>query len=169
MNLSEVADWLAVCREGRNQLERMARSRAKVLARDGNAVQCRVLGGPTLWVDERDRALAPWLIHYGYWESWVTVALARRLKPGVRFVDVGANFGYYTVMAAAAGATVFALEPNRAVAKLVQRSLDDNALGGLVVQAAAGADRKQAMLRWREGDMGGASLHFASESSLREE
>jgi len=36
----------------------------------------------------------------GFWESWVTVAVARHLQAGMCCVDVGANYGYYTLLMA---------------------------------------------------------------------
>jgi FkbM family methyltransferase len=52
------------------------------------------------------------------WEPQTTACLAHRLREGAVFVDVGANHGYFTVLAAAlVGSTgqVVAFEPNPAV------------------------------------------------------
>lgn len=56
--------------------------------------------GAKLVVDTRDRLLAPWLLMDGLWESHVTGWLHDTLKPGATMVDVGANIGYFTVLAA---------------------------------------------------------------------
>ena len=42
-------------------------------------------------------SVALWL--YGFYEEGLTKALLEHLKPGMVFVDVGAHFGYYTLLA----------------------------------------------------------------------
>ena len=59
---------------------------------------CRVLGNMKMFVDTRDHVLAPHLMTDGYWESWITLAMLRALRPGMVAVDVGANDGYYTIL-----------------------------------------------------------------------
>lgn len=39
-------------------------------------------------------------VRHGYYESELTELLLRNLRPGMRFVDVGAHFGYYSLLAA---------------------------------------------------------------------
>jgi FkbM family methyltransferase len=80
-----------------------------------NRLLCRLLGDYLAFVDTRDLMLGPRLVLDGFWESWVTLAVARHLRPGMHCVDVGANYGYYTLlMAAACGpqGRVAACEPN---------------------------------------------------------
>ena len=45
--------------------------------------------------------LSEWLLYTGYWQPALTAYLRRALKPGDAFVDVGANTGYFTLLAAA--------------------------------------------------------------------
>jgi FkbM family methyltransferase len=87
---------------------------------------CRVLGNMKMFVDTRDHVLAPHLMTDGYWESWITLAMLRVLKPGMVAVDVGANYGYYTIlMGRCVGRTgkVVAFEPNPHLATLMRKSL----------------------------------------------
>lgn len=89
-------------------------------------VVCRVLGNMKMFVDGRDHTLAPHLITDGYWESWITLAMLRVLKPGMVAVDVGANYGYYSIlMGRQVGSTgkVVSFEPNPHLASLMRRSL----------------------------------------------
>lgn len=89
-------------------------------------------GGHKLLVDTRDLSLAPHLLLDGTWEQWLTDALSAILRPGMTFVDVGANFGYYTVLAAArVGSTgrVFAFEANPDIADLLWQTVNINGFG----------------------------------------
>ncbi len=44
--------------------------------------------------------MSPWLLLDGVWEPDVTEWFKSTLKPGMTFVDVGANVGYFSVLAA---------------------------------------------------------------------
>jgi FkbM family methyltransferase len=99
----------------RADLEEVSRRRAAGVYYGDHRLLCRLLGDFLAFVDTRDLMLGPRLVLDGFWESWVTVAIARHLRPGMRCVDVGANYGYYTLlMAAACGpeGRVVACEPN---------------------------------------------------------
>ncbi len=63
------------------------------------------------------------------------------VRSGDLFVDVGANIGVYTLVAAERGVRVLALEPQPAVADLLERNVAGNGAGDLVEvrRAAAGA------------------------------
>ncbi len=49
---------------------------------------------------------------YGFWEKRTTEFVKANLKPGQVFVDVGAQAGYYTMLASKLGAKVYAFEPS---------------------------------------------------------
>ena len=55
--------------------------------------------GAKIIVDTADVIIAPWLLLDGLWEADVTAWLQATLRPGQVFVDVGANIGYFTVLA----------------------------------------------------------------------
>ena len=77
------------------------------------------------------------------------------------FIDIGANVGYYALMAAHAGAKqVLAAEPNP---ELVERFAANIALNGLdqqirVLPVAIGAADDVARLHLKQGDTGGSSI-----------
>ena len=54
----------------------------------------------TLWFDAEDARLTPWVRSQGVWEADVMKLLRATLGPGRVFVDVGANVGFHTVLAA---------------------------------------------------------------------
>lgn len=99
----------------RGDLEEVSRRKAAGVYYGDNRLLCRLLGDYLAFVDMRDLMLGPRLVLDGFWESWVTLAVARHLRPGMWCVDVGANYGYYTLlMAATCGpeGRVVACEPN---------------------------------------------------------
>ncbi|WP_327736260.1 FkbM family methyltransferase [Streptomyces nojiriensis] len=55
--------------------------------------------GSRVAVDTQD-LIQRYLYLFGVWEPYMTGWLQRRLRPGDTYVDVGANIGYYTLLAA---------------------------------------------------------------------
>jgi FkbM family methyltransferase len=91
--------------------------------------------------------------------------VTRFLRPGDVFFDVGANAGYYTVMAAAVvgcQGKVYAFEPNPDIAAFLSLSLKKNGLHDRVVveTRALGKAQELAKLHFPADD------HHASEASL---
>lgn len=58
-----------------------------------------------------DRSLAPHLLQFRSWEPHLTRFFENELRPQHTFLDVGANVGYFTVLAAARVQRVVAFEP----------------------------------------------------------
>ena len=117
--------------ESRNALEEFSRRNYQTARLGDEDVLCRVLGRYILYTDPADVCIVPHLCLDGYWEAWITVALARLIQPGWACVDVGANHGYFTLlMADAVGSEgrVLAVEPNPRLAARVERSLEVNGL-----------------------------------------
>ncbi len=83
----------------REQLEEWCRGQTRVMPA-GDVNLCRVLGKYLMYVIPQDLTLTPHLALDGIWESWVTMAIARHLKPGMRCMDVGACYGYYSLLMA---------------------------------------------------------------------
>lgn len=82
--------------------------------------------GGKLVVDTRDHLLAPHLLVDHYWESQVTAWMQEQLAPGDVVVDVGANIGYYTVLAArlvGPEGRVVAVEAHPEIAPLLTRNV----------------------------------------------
>jgi len=144
----------------RGQLESVSRRAANWEMFDDGEARATILGGLKLHVDPRDPSLAPWLLREGYWESWVTLAVSHRIRGGMRFVDVGANVGYYSILAAAQGAEVLAIEPNPQLASMIGCSAADNDLFIHIACCAASNVASAILLRVHGNDLGGASLCF---------
>jgi FkbM family methyltransferase len=125
----------------RARLESVARQESRAVYLGDETVLCRVLGKYLVYADAQETGITPHLAMDGYWESWITVALARTLRPGWHCLDVGANHGYYTlIMADAVGqeGRVLPVEPTPRLADLLRQTLDVNGFPSMsVVQKAA--------------------------------
>lgn len=81
---------------------------------------------------------------FGAWEPPLSEWIRQALRPGDIFVDVGANLGYFTLLAAravAAKGAVVAVEASPDTARRLEETLAWNRVGNVrVVQAAAAAD-----------------------------
>jgi FkbM family methyltransferase len=91
----------------------------------------------TLWFDCADEHLTPWIRSQAIWEADVMKLLARLLGPGSVFVDVGANVGYHSLLAAQLGAHVVAVEPVPWTLELLQANVWRHGADVEVVDAAA--------------------------------
>ena len=87
--------------------------------------------------------------------------IRRHLRPGALFVDVGANYGVYSLFAASLrldGAQVLAIEPQPTQAEAIRRSAMRNRLTNIeVVEALAGESEGEATLFVPESGSGSAS------------
>lgn len=125
-------------------------NRGRRLRALGNAVRFqargRLLGRPTeVPLGERSRILAHLHVYgsskavYGNPPDWPEMEVWRRvLRPGDLFVDVGANIGAYTVLAAELGAEVVALEPGTEALEHLRENVALNGYPVTVMAAAAG-------------------------------
>jgi FkbM family methyltransferase len=81
-----------------NTLAAQDQRRCIYLGHDRLLIESRT--GLRLYLDTRDIVLTPLLALKGDWEPEVTHALRRVIRPGMTFIDVGANVGYFTLIAA---------------------------------------------------------------------
>jgi FkbM family methyltransferase len=98
-----------------------------------------------MFLRSTDLGFASHVMFDGYWESWLTQFLAQRLQPGMTVIDVGANFGYYSLLfsdAVGPRGRVLAIEPVPDTASLLGDSLELNGFWNTaaVHKCAVGAD-----------------------------
>lgn len=61
----------------------------------------------------------------GTWEPKTTKYVEEHLKAGQTFLDVGANVGYYSILASSLGAKVIAFEPSENNRTLLEKNTKD--------------------------------------------
>src|SRR5918999_429024 len=74
------------------------------------------------------------ILHFGVWEPDVSHVIARMLRPGDTFVDVGANIGYHNLLASKAvgpGGSVVAIEALPATYQTLSRHVRANEAGNV--------------------------------------
>lgn len=127
----------------RDLLEAVSREHSRALYMGDQMVLCRVLGKYLVYADAQETGITPHLAMDGFWEPWITLALARTVRPGWHCLDVGANHGYYTlVLADGAGpeGRVAPIEPTPRLAELLRQTLDVNGFPYVEVLQKAASD-----------------------------
>lgn len=99
--------------------------------------------GCRAYIDTRSKDVGVHILQTGTWETPYTEAFKSLLRPGARVVDVGANLGWYALVAApivGREGRVYAVEPNPELARMVYWSLRTNGFGAFskVFEVAVG-------------------------------
>jgi FkbM family methyltransferase len=145
-------------------LRRIARWRLPpVIPLSGDILLTRTVRGHRLLLDARDLSLTPQIALDGVWEEGTTRVLLNRLRPGMTYVEVGTNIGYYTTLAATRvgpRGRVIGFEANPRLAELASRSLCLNmAHTWAEVRPQAVADRSGVLTLYTHS-------HFSGNSSI---
>jgi FkbM family methyltransferase len=111
---------------------------------------------------------------FGTWEPNLTAWIQRRLARGDTFVDVGANAGYYTLLAArlvGAEGRVISIEPSPTIFRLLSEAIAANRSTNVTaIQAAAGRTRDKATIfRGPDDQLGWSSLRSDWKTTLYSE
>jgi FkbM family methyltransferase len=90
-----------------------------------------------------DEVMRPYLLRRKTWEESTGALLQRLLRPGARFLDVGANVGYFSLFAhrLASGIEIDAVEPHPVLHSLLQANLWANDVSARIHNAALGNSR----------------------------
>lgn len=107
--------------------------------------------GPILVAATDEKFILQLADQWGMFEPGTTATIRKYLKPGSRFVDVGAHVGWYTLLASRIVGTtgkVWSFEPSPDNAALIRRMLFINDVASIVDfhQVAAGRDPSRATL-----------------------
>ena len=122
-----------------------------------------------MWIDLHDRYVSLGCLYDNY-EPSETRFILSRLKPGDAFLDIGANVGWFTILAADAvgpEGKIFAFEPRTLTFNLLKQSVVDNALDDRVVLFHSALGKSEGTLRlvWTPNTInpGGARLERPGE------
>jgi FkbM family methyltransferase len=124
--------------------------------------------GSKMYVDSRDIGVAPFLLEWGFYEKYETALFKRLVKKGMAVVDVGANVGYYTLLAAhlvGDEGKVFAFEPDPYNFDLLCKNIELNGFRNVIpVRKAVSSKSGKRKFFLDKNNLGGHSL---SEANVR--
>jgi FkbM family methyltransferase len=107
-----------------------------------------------------------WIKLHGEHEIGTERFILDYLEPGAAFLDIGANIGYFSLLAACVGRSrVVAFEPQPAIAGLLRQSADHNGVGGLIRVESLALSDGPAVMRMTScpGNTGHAQLAQAGQ------
>lgn len=125
----------------------MSQTQGVIMPINEKMIIARIFSGLKICLDPRDVALVPHLAIDGIWEESMTKAWLSQLAPNQVVMDIGANFGYYGLLAAqqvySKGQKTIFFEANPDLIDYIKRTLSINGLHEFcVVENLAIADKK---------------------------
>lgn len=134
-------------------LQRLSERRGQIL------ISCQ---GCKVYIDPMDLGIVPFLLSDGVYERCTTELFKSLLKPGMVVLDIGANFGYYGLIAARfVGSTgkVYAFEPEPKNFRLLVNNVKLNALANMIpLQIALSNENGKASLFLHKTNLGAHSI-----------
>lgn len=154
--------------QDRGELDRISEAGVyHYISQNGNPI---VRMNASFWLEceKDDTAFTEPAMRTGNWEAWLAVAIMRELnddpaKP--TFIDIGANNGYYTLMAATAGYVTVTFEPNPLLVDIMDRSLRLNNVDNFETHCIALSDKEGTAKLYQQPNHSGASSLESSENS----
>lgn len=136
---------------------------------DGAPEQVALANGDYLYVGPDDAIIGAAVKAHRDYEPHVAGRLGDLLGPGMTLVDVGASFGYYTVLGArlvGPAGRVVACEPGPQNVSLLLLNVESHQLGNVVVHPVAASDRAGALCYYGSGGNGQVSSFSGDPSEL---
>lgn len=113
-----------------------------------------------------------YIYYFGVWEPVLTDYIQRTLKTGDVFIDIGANIGYYTILASrlvGASGQVFAIEASPSICASLRHHIALNAASNVtVINAAIYRERAELPLYMHEATNIGATTIMADVAQRRD-
>ena len=104
-----------------------------------------------------------YIFYFGVWEPAITAFIRGSLAPGDKFVDIGANIGYYTCLAAklvGPSGDVYAIEASPSTYELLLENLKLNELDNVHTYNNAVFDKEETLrlLKNKESNIGRTNI-----------
>jgi FkbM family methyltransferase len=123
--------------------------------------------GNRMYVDARDVGLVPHLLANGVYERYQTELFKQRIRSGMIVIDIGANFGYYTLLAARllrGTGRVIAFEPDPRNFELLLNNVRINGYANVVAIRRAVSNKNGKLKLFLDGlNLG---MHSLSEKNV---
>lgn len=120
----------------------------------------------TVWVNTKDTSIVPSVIS-GDYETFELDIFMQLLKPGVTLLDIGANMGIYSLLAADKAKRIFAFEPVPENLSLLRKSVKANSASSVkVIPAAVGEKDGSVEMHIIPNSLGTHGIYADSESTL---
>ena len=126
------------------------RRRSGIILEPGRAIAL-LANGYQIYVDPQDRGGAVNLLTNGRIEEAELKVLRRILRPGMVMLDIGANYGYYSMVAAPflrSGGRIIGFEPNPRLLQLYRNSIHLNGFGGIIEPHGLGVSDRNGSIKF---------------------
>lgn len=103
-----------------------------------------MVGNNQMFIDKNDRVVSEVLLHQGVWEKFETELFKKHLKRGGMVMDIGANIGYHTLIAAeivGENGHVYAFEPLPKNFRLLKKNVVVNSYRNVTLVNKALSDK----------------------------
>lgn len=135
-----------------------------------NRAITRTIHGHKIYVDTRDHSLTPHIILDGNWEDWITKVFRGLVREGMKVMDIGANIGWYSLIAAelmGPKGRLTAFEANPEMADILYRNIMVNGYAdrATVVPKAVYSESKPLEFMVYEHYKGSSSIFSTDESA----
>jgi len=114
-----------------------------------------------MYVDTRDKGMVPLLLLNGTIEPYSVELFKQRIREGMNIVDIGANIGYFSLIAArltGKGGRVYAFEPQPDSYNLLRENIQLNGYTNIIPIQKAVSDKTGKIKLWYD------NVNFASPS-----
>lgn len=148
----------------------------RALGEHARTLRGQVATGAPILLSSRDQAHRH-VFFFASYEPEITALFRRVVTPGMTVLDIGANAGYFSLVAGDLGASVYAFEPNPQVAAMLRRSIALGHRDITVVDAACSdhngvlplhlSDEGNTAISSLVRDAGGLSEHNVAVATVR--
>jgi FkbM family methyltransferase len=149
--------------------EHYIRIASKIARRTRKTALIQLPTGPKLVVSRTDY-IGTFLHYFGVWEPCITKFIVDNIRSGSVFIDIGANVGYYTLLASSLvgqSGKVLAFEPSPSIFKMLGRNIELNNCSNVELFSIGISDReKMADFYMYDGNIGHSSF-IPSDSRYR--